>query len=823
MASVINNEEQNNLTAFVRRTASNKTIRAEVFAVNALHNPASATNVLIAPQSVEAFHYVQSFKRVESTPTVNLHEIFPVLRAFSQPENQLTLFACPEQIVSQYKKLDAAKKLLISRLNNLPAGIAFIPGVAGSGKTELIKFIVAACMFGQGTAIPVPTLYLAPNNQAVDDMAKKLQEYFQKLDLEGSPTIMRLYNLDFEVKSVIRVLAPGPVNSYQYFDKRKAQDVIQAMDSDAEKQDPTDRAYQFLAIYQFEKMGLEMNEKNENSRSKRTRSTNICADTAAVAYYKDHIDKYRDLRDILTISDRDGKLSDDLLKEARLLVKNVFHDMLADFKGIICTTSVVSASATVKRFSAEMLFIDEAARQSELSSLISFAHYQPRAWFFLGDTAQLKPYVGQDSKRTDNPFIRQMSVSLLERAVLAGVELGWLDVTHRLRGNLRQVSSKINYGNRMKTISRTDWNWSPSTVAFSEEMKRLVGESLVIDDPSRVVLQFPFAQATLAGSSSMNITHVRWVVSQVKKMLKNPQLQNVDSTKMANFLILPLYKAQVDLYRKTLLDERIQGSISGEDYRRIEVRTLDSSQGEERDLVIVDYVQTHKAGFCVDPNRNCLATTRAQQCEILIINAGMINSPRLENSKPGQIIAAVRRLGCVLKIPSCTNCEDPSHNDDDCPVTVKSCNWCKEIGHSRANCPKVQCTNCRELGHIEPNCKVPKLCQQCGEVATTDHHKVCLGMKICSVCWKCHTGDPCEICFHCRGKGHKASACFHNPASNKTAKTRAINCNCCGELGHKAGDCPNKPARACHSCALKTMSTRTVPHRNANDVNNWAT
>ncbi|CCF32958.1 hypothetical protein CH063_05234 [Colletotrichum higginsianum] len=153
---------------------------------------------------------------------------------------------------------------------------------------------------------------------------------------------------------------------------------------------------------------------------------------------------------------------------------------------------------------------------------------------------------------------------------------------------------------------------------------------------------------------------------------------------MSIILILPLYKAQVDLYREKLHNERIQKRISDEHFRRIEVRTLDFAQGEERDVVIVDYVQTHKAGFCVDPNRNCLATTRAKQCEILIINAGMINSTRAQNSKVGQILAEATELGIVLKVSSCSNCEDPSHKEKDCPSL--RCNHCGQLGHTQVTC-----------------------------------------------------------------------------------------------------------------------------------------
>ncbi|KAK1988963.1 P-loop containing nucleoside triphosphate hydrolase protein [Colletotrichum cereale] len=658
MESVLADEKQRNLKAFVQRTTSDKTIRAEVFAINALHNPESAKNsVAIGARNVEAFKYIQGFQRDDSMRSVNLHEKFPVLEELSQRNHRPSSSTCPEQIKAHYEKLDEAKQRVISNLDSLPAGFAFVPGVAGSGKTELIKFIVAACTFGQGTAEPVPALYLAPNNQAVDDMANKFQGYFEKLGLDGAPSIIRLYGLDFETKSVTRVLAPGPSTAYQYFDEDKAQGVIQEMDSEAHGQDPTDQAYQFLAVYQFERMGVDMNNEQKKSRSKRIRSTNVSADTAAVAYYQAHADKYPDLSAILEISNRDRNLSNDNLKDLRRLVKIIFHDMLFDFKGIICTTPVVAANATVKRFQAELVFTDEAARQSELSSLISVAHYNPFAWFYLGDPEQLKPYVGQAAKTTDNPFIRQMSVSLLERAVLAGVELGWLEFTHRLGGSLRSLPSRINYGKRMKSGLGT-LNWPPSTRAFANEMTQLLGDTHQ-KELSRVVVQFPFSMSTLAGTSSKNITHVRWVISQVKKMLRNPELQTVDSTEKARFLILPMYRAQVDLYRKMLLDEWTQRNISVEDYQRIEVRTLDSAQGEERDLVIVDYVQTHKAGFCVDSSRNCLATTRAKQCEILIINAGMINHPRVEESKVGQILEHATRFGYVLERRLATGARRP--------------------------------------------------------------------------------------------------------------------------------------------------------------------
>ncbi|EFQ26638.1 uncharacterized protein GLRG_02458 [Colletotrichum graminicola M1.001] len=67
--------------------------------------------------------------------------------------------------------------------------------------------------------------------------------------------------------------------------------------------------------------------------------------------------------------------------------------------------------------------------------------------------------------------------------------------------------------------------------------------------------------------------------------------------------------------------------------------------------------------------------------------------PKNQDAKVGQILAVATRSGYVSEI-SCTNCEDPSHTDDNCTSTEKTCNWCKEAGHSRVTCPKAQCSNC---------------------------------------------------------------------------------------------------------------------------------
>ncbi|KAK1593619.1 AAA domain-containing protein [Colletotrichum navitas] len=326
------------------------------------------------------------------------------------------------------------------------------------------------------------------------------------------------------------------------------------------------------------------------------------------------------------------------------------------------------------------------------------------------------------------------------------------------------MPSRVNYSDMMRGAPGTK-KWPESTVAFAHELSKLLGPNAP-KRTSRLVVQFPRTRATRSGTSFENRTHVEWVLHQVKGFLKNDRLTDLSTTNPARILIVPLYKAQVNLYRQVLADERSKGCISDEDLQRLDVRTLDSSQGEERDLVIVDYVQTDQAGFCTDPNRNCLATTRAIQAEIIIMNEGMLADFRAQKSKLAQIIAHASEFNYKLEVLSCTNCNSPTHTDDDCNDQL-SCSYCKQPGHARVTCPKIKCSNCRELGHLTSNCPKAKLCQQCGAKDSVMHKKACLGRRICSNCWKCHTGDACTKCFHCRGENHRANECRLNPEATR--------------------------------------------------------
>ncbi|WYZ46380.1 hypothetical protein EsH8_IX_000605 [Colletotrichum jinshuiense] len=108
-----------------------------------------------------------------------------------------------------------------------------------------------------------------------------------------------------------------------------------------------------------------------------------------------------------------------------------------------------------------------------------------------------------------------------------------------------------------------------------------------------------------------------------REVLVNLRSAGNDDGKLPSVLILPLYNGQVFHYQTALKGMVDSKEISDYDYQRVEIRTLDSSQGVERDIVFVDFVRIDANGFCRDPRRMNLALTRSKLFDVVFMNEGV--------------------------------------------------------------------------------------------------------------------------------------------------------------------------------------------------------
>jgi hypothetical protein len=88
----------------------------------------------------------------------------------------------PELLREMWIDLDDKKKEAYRRLDNLFQNMKFILGVAGSGKSNLLLFIILMAKFGdKDQEFPVKAVYFVNHNSAVNDFATTLNGLCAKM------------------------------------------------------------------------------------------------------------------------------------------------------------------------------------------------------------------------------------------------------------------------------------------------------------------------------------------------------------------------------------------------------------------------------------------------------------------------------------------------------------------------------------------------------------------------------------------------------------------------------------------------------------------
>ncbi|KAI2852794.1 hypothetical protein CBS11350_427 [Aspergillus niger] len=130
--------------------------------------------------------------------------------------------------------------------------------------------------------------------------------------------------------------------------------------------------------------------------------------------------------------------------------------------------------------------------------------------------------------------------------------------------------------------------------------------------------------------SRSNIANVTVVMELVEFLISRDALKGRTSA------IITTYADQRKEYVRSLkkLSERL--SIAWKDM--IKIATVDSMQGHEVDLAILDWVVDSGAkshlGFASDNRRTNVALTRARACLIVVANGAILNNDRLSERKP---------------------------------------------------------------------------------------------------------------------------------------------------------------------------------------------
>ena len=317
---------------------------------------------------------------------------------------------------------------------------------------------------------------------------------------------------------------------------------------------------------------------------------------------KKELQKYQQLKDEL------GQLSTQDQRRYQQLKSKAEQELL-QAADVICTTCVGAGDPRLQQFRFRQILIDEATQAMEGECLIPIV-LGAKQLILVGDHCQLGPVV-MCKKAAKNG----LTTSLFERLVYIGIRPLRLQIQYRMHPSLSEFPSDMFYegslqngvGSLERTLPGSSINWpTPGRPLFFLDNKG--GEEMSASGTS-------FLNRTEASQVEKFVTHL------LEKGIKPPQIGVVTPYEgQRAFLVLHMQR---------------NGKLRSELYRDIEVASVDSFQGREKDFIIVSCVRSNEAqgiGFLRDPRRLNVALTRAKYGVMVIGNAKLLAKNPLWNA-----------------------------------------------------------------------------------------------------------------------------------------------------------------------------------------------
>lgn len=288
-----------------------------------------------------------------------------------------------------------------------------------------------------------------------------------------------------------------------------------------------------------------------------------------------------------------------LRAQIRELEANILSQVLSESKVIVGTnTSALDPVLRGRKF--DLVVMDEATQGTEPNSWIPFLHAEKV--ILAGDHFQLPPTIL--SKKASEQGLR---VTLFERLHgLVGDEFKkLLRVQYRMNEKIMNFSSREFYGGELIA----DKSVKKHMLADLKHVKRgpATEEVMIfLDTAGR-----GFEETLEPGSESrFNVDESNLVIGELNKLLKA-------GVKPDEIGVISPYSAQV-----RLLADKIQNPT-------IEIDSVDSFQGREKEAVIVSLVRSNlegELGFLTDTRRMNVAMTRARRKLVVIGDSATLSS-----------------------------------------------------------------------------------------------------------------------------------------------------------------------------------------------------
>ncbi|XP_078367695.1 uncharacterized protein LOC144651630 isoform X2 [Oculina patagonica] len=398
----------------------------------------------------------------------------------------------------------------------------------------------------------------------------------------------------------------------------------------------------------------------------------------------------------------------------------------------------------LQRVAPKVIVIEEAAEVMEANIITSLSH-DTKHTILIGDHKQLCP------KATVYELAQKynLAISLFERMIMNGMDCKRLSIQHRMRPEIAALTKRI-YDHEIV---------DHESVCELEDIAGVTNNLFFIDHCKSEILEG-------ALQSYSNPHEADFLVALCKYLLLQGYSKN-------QITVLTMYTGQLLLFKEQMPRRTFEG---------VRVCAVNNFQGEENDIILLSLVRSNnerKIGFLKEPNRICVALSRARQGFYCIGNFNLLKS----QSKLWQEICAdletKNAIGETLQLV----CK--KHNN---VTNVRTSREFNEHGGCNMLCgDRLVC------GHV---CEMPCHVSDQSHGSTCGDCMVVVDMTIpeCghSVEMPCHI-DPSSV--RCKKPCERVRMCGHHCQNVCSKNCEALACN---ELVNTTLPCGHVVSLACH-------------------------
>ncbi len=317
-----------------------------------------------------------------------------------------------------------------------------------------------------------------------------------------------------------------------------------------------------------------------------------------------------------------GELSQKDERRYRMLRRNAERAILQN-ADVICCTCVGTGDPRLNNFRFRQVLIDEATQATEPECIIPIVRGAKQV-ILVGDHCQLGPVI-----MCKKAARAGLSRSLFERLILLKTRPVRLQVQYRMHPALSEFPSNIFYEGSLQ-----------NGVTSEERQTNNQFRWPVQDKPMFFYCSLGQEEYSSSGTSYLNRTEAANVEKLVTTLLRsgvNPEQIGVITPYEGQRAFICSYMANNGTLRKAL-------------YEALEIASVDSFQGREKDYIILSCVRSNEhqgIGFLNDPRRLNVALTRAKYGVVILGNPKVLTRQPLWNN----LLCHFKQHGCLVEGP----------------------------------------------------------------------------------------------------------------------------------------------------------------------------